>query len=100
MYYKAGKGRCNLQPLPRPDIVTRSRPLTVADDGQDGQVHLSFPVGALLQSDAVAGGGKDVPERTQAHTRRRTNKTKQLTATLFILAPQSGRTLLFPFHFN
>lgn len=38
--------------------------LTVSNYGQDGQIHLSFPVGAFLQSDAVAGGCKDVSERS------------------------------------
>lgn len=42
---------------------------TVSDDGQDSQVHLSFPIRAFLQSDAVPSGGKDVPK----------NKTNTLT---------------------
>ena len=34
--------------------------LTVSKELQDGQVHVSLPVGILLDGDAVACGGKDV----------------------------------------
>lgn len=48
--------------------VEEHKCLTVSDDGQNGQIHLSFPEGALLQGDAIACGSKDVPERnTQKH---------------------------------
>lgn len=39
--------------------------LTISDDGQNGQIHLSFPEGAFLQGDAVSRGSKDVPERNK-----------------------------------
>lgn len=34
--------------------------LTVSEELQDGEVHVSLPVGILLDGDAVACGGKDV----------------------------------------
>lgn len=50
--------------------------LTVPDDGQDGQIHLSLPVGALLQSDAVTRGGEDVPGRKDVKTHTHTHVHK------------------------
>lgn len=39
--------------------------LTISDDGENGQIHLSFPEGAFLQGNAISRGSKDVPERNK-----------------------------------
>lgn len=38
----------------------QGKSLTVTNDGQDGQVHLAFPGGALLQRNAITCSRKDV----------------------------------------
>lgn len=63
--------------------------LTISNDGQNRQIHLSFPVGAFLESNAVSGGGKDVPERIEVQTHAHKHRHVALIVTFDSIGPDA-----------